>query len=371
MTKQRENGRLERRDPRASISGSMAEMGTVDLVQTLEAGKRTGVLRVVDRGRSAAVWFRQGRIVDAELGRRRAEHAFYGLLRWQEGDFTVDFGPIDRAERIRLGTQALLLEGIRRADDWNHLLARLPPLDEVYRRDDHLLSHRRAGLPDWVRELLRLFDGHRTLGRVLEDAERDELEAAEALIELFAEGVIRPGAAPEGDTPDPERVEWFSAPADPRAEPIRAAVAAPAPRVVQFPARDKKSSRAPAQPPVAQPAAPQPAPPPAAGAIAARLAPLVHVEEEAAAVSAASAAVLEEHAAAGAENRGVLVAGLLALAALAGAALGAWKVLAERSAAPAAISVEAPAAAPAPAAPRPPAPERPRRSRDRAQVNKP
>ncbi len=281
LVEKREKERLERRDQRASFSGSLTDMALVDLVQTLEMGKKSGALRLHDGARSATVWLREGRIVDCEVGRLAGEEAFYRLLHWQSGEFAIDFKPVERAKRIALGPQALLLEGMRRVDEWGRIVEQLPPLDRVFQIDYRLLSDRLAEIPDDVNGILRLVDGHRTLGQVIEDADQDDLAAASVLSKLFFEEIIRPAvpwrahdeptntplplpppsprewpAAAREEPPEPEGVDWFAGPVAPPRPPADAepppAVAASeppaapgppdgeeAPRIVRFAARPR------------------------------------------------------------------------------------------------------------------------------------
>ena len=111
-----EKERLEKKDLRASFAGNLSDMGVVDLVQTLEMGKKSGALHV--RSNATAL----GRSVTsataasstASCGKLSGENAFYRLLNWQEGEFAIEFRPIDREERIPVSTQGLLMEGMRR-----------------------------------------------------------------------------------------------------------------------------------------------------------------------------------------------------------------------------------------------------------------
>jgi CheY-like chemotaxis protein len=192
LLQKKEKERLERKDQKASFAGNLSDMGVVDLVQTLEMGKKSGALRIdASSGQSAAVYFREGKILDCEVGKLNGEGAFYKLLNWQEGEFAIEFKPVEREERIALPTQGLLMEGMRRIDEWGRIVEQLPPLDLAFEIDYQLLVDRLAGMPDEVNGLLRLFDGRRTLQQVIEGAEIDELFAASLVSKLHFEGVIR------------------------------------------------------------------------------------------------------------------------------------------------------------------------------------
>ena len=181
LLEKKEKERLEKKDPKASFAGNLSDMGVVDLVQTLEMGKKSGALHIRSKkGAEAVAYFREGRIVDCELGKVGGENAFYRLLNWQEGEFAIEFKPIERAERIPVSTQGLLMEGMRRIDEWGRIVEQLPALDRVFGIDYPILGERLAEIPDDVNTLLRLFDGRRTLEAVIEEADYEVVDEEEA-----------------------------------------------------------------------------------------------------------------------------------------------------------------------------------------------
>ncbi|RKH06576.1 response regulator [Corallococcus sp. CA053C] len=186
-----EKERIEKRETtKGGFAGSLADMGVVDLVQTFEIGRKTGVISIQGE-RTGTVYFKEGRVVDAELGRLKGENAFYRLLNTFEGQFDVQFTTLDRPERIEVSTQGLLMEGMRRLDEWGRMLEQLPPLETVFEIDYHQLADRLSEIPDEVNGLLRLFDGKRALSRVVEDSDFEDLAALGIISKLYFEGLIR------------------------------------------------------------------------------------------------------------------------------------------------------------------------------------
>lgn len=121
-----EKERIEKRETtKGGFAGSLADMGVVDLVQTFEIGRKTGLINIQGE-RTGTVYFKDGRVIDAELGRLKGENAFYRMLNTFEGQFEVQFSALDRPERIEISTQGLLMEGMRRLDEWGRMLEQLP-----------------------------------------------------------------------------------------------------------------------------------------------------------------------------------------------------------------------------------------------------
>ncbi|MCP3103775.1 response regulator [Myxococcus sp. K15C18031901] len=226
-----EKERIEKRETtKGGFGGSLADMGVVDLVQTFEIGRKTGVISIQGE-RTGTVYFKEGRVIDAELGRLKGENAFYRLLNTFEGQFDVQFTSLDRPERIEISTQGLLMEGMRRLDEWGRMLEQLPPLETVFEIDYHQLADRLSEIPDEVNGLLRLFDGKRALSRVVEDSDFEDLAALGIISKLYFEGLIRElGNAPlePVQSSKPGIEQWLNASPPPSA-PVEPAPVAPQP----------------------------------------------------------------------------------------------------------------------------------------------
>jgi DNA-binding response OmpR family regulator len=191
---------------RTRLSGSLEDMGLVDLLQTFEVSRKSGVARVVEsRGAQIEIYFRDGKVVDAELGRLRGEEAVYRALIWSAGTFEVEFRPVSNEDIIPTSTQGLLMEGMRRVDEWGRLLEQLPALDTVFEVDDRELLSRLNEIPDELNGILRLFDGKRTLLEIVDLSPFEDLSTLSTISKLYFEGLLidrhpeRLGSASSGD----------------------------------------------------------------------------------------------------------------------------------------------------------------------------
>ncbi len=264
LLQRQQRERLEsRREGRTKFAGQLSDIGVIDLVQTIDVNRKSGIIHILNReNRRGAIYFRDGKIIDAEVGRLSGPDALYRLLSWSEGMFEVEFKAIRRKEVIELSQQALLMEGMRRLDEWTHLLEKMPPLQSVFEVDYHLLAQKLAGIPDEVNGIVRLFDGRRTLLQVVEDCDYPDLETLSIVGKLHADGLIyeshpepEPQAAPGISTESGEaRLERWLATAS-VAEPVVEKPSAAAP--------ERVSTRAPAPAPF-KPIVTAPVPPPAA-----------------------------------------------------------------------------------------------------------
>jgi len=194
----------ERRDVRTRFDGRVQDMPVVDVIQTIEISRKSGVIQFVgERGRQAAIYFRDGRVIDAEAGGLQGEDAVYRLLTWGEGEFEVAFRTVRRREVITMSSQALLMEGMRRLDEWSRLFEQLPPLAHRFEVDIVELAARLGDVPDDNNRILRLFDGKRTLLEVIDASDVGDLECLQAISRLYFEELLVDldhGRSPRRDT---------------------------------------------------------------------------------------------------------------------------------------------------------------------------
>ena len=183
----RDSGSLKTR-----FAGSIQDMTVVDLLQTFEISKKSGRITLKSGSMLGYVWFKDGRVIDAEVLNLRGEEAVYRMLVWSEADFEVDFGPATREDMVDETTSALVMEGMKRADDWGRLIEQIPPLTARYQVDHEKLVDRLAEIPDEINGILRLFDGKRTLMEVVDESPFEDLSTLTTLSKLYFEGLLIP-----------------------------------------------------------------------------------------------------------------------------------------------------------------------------------
>jgi DNA-binding response OmpR family regulator len=178
------------RTSKTRFAGSLEDMGLVDLLQTIELSRKSGVLKLSSGPRRGSVFFNEGRIIDAELGKLAGEAAIYRFLLWNEGSFELEFREVRSEDKLGISTQALLMEGVRRLDEWGRLQEQLPALDSVLEVQHAELMQRLGEIPDELNAVLRAFDGQRDLTEILEVAGGDDLSTLNAISRLFFDGFL-------------------------------------------------------------------------------------------------------------------------------------------------------------------------------------
>ncbi|MFS8067867.1 MAG: response regulator, partial [Byssovorax sp.] len=184
---------------RTRFSGSIADMNVVDLLQTFEVSRKSGIVHLTNGESAADIFFRDGKVVDAALGRLGGEEAVYRALIWNDGEFEVEFTKVENPDAIESSTQGLLMEGMRRVDEWGRLLEALPPLTTVFEVDSEELLERLNEIPDELNSILRLFDGKRNLMSVVDASPFEDLSTLSTISKLYFEGLLVQSAGDGGD----------------------------------------------------------------------------------------------------------------------------------------------------------------------------
>src|SRR6185503_1758185 len=118
----------------------------------------------------------------------------YRALIWSDGSFEVEFAPVRGDDVIDTSTQGLLMEGMRRVDEWGRLLEQLPPLSTIFELDHAQLLERLNEIPDELNGILRLFDGRRSLMEVVDESPFEDLSTLSTISKLYFEGLLLPTA---------------------------------------------------------------------------------------------------------------------------------------------------------------------------------
>ena len=99
------------------LRGNLSQMNVIDLVQSLEMGRKSCLLTMTNRGDKCEIYFNQGQAKHASYGAITGDEAVFKVLRWTDGNFQIDFNGKSSQETTTLNTQGLLMEGLRLLDE--------------------------------------------------------------------------------------------------------------------------------------------------------------------------------------------------------------------------------------------------------------
>ncbi len=99
------------------VRGSLTQMNVIDLMQSLEMGRKSCQLSLTKEGEKCEVFFVEGQVKHATYGSLVGDQAVFKVLRWTGGNFQLDFEAKTDQETTQLNTQGLLMEGLRLLDE--------------------------------------------------------------------------------------------------------------------------------------------------------------------------------------------------------------------------------------------------------------
>ena len=99
------------------VRGNLSQMNVIDLMQSLEMGRKSCQLKLNSEGEKCEVFFVEGQVKHATYGALQGDQAVFKVLRWTGGNFELNFEGKTDQETAQLNTQGLLMEGLRLLDE--------------------------------------------------------------------------------------------------------------------------------------------------------------------------------------------------------------------------------------------------------------
>jgi outer membrane protein assembly factor BamB len=237
-----------------TLKGNLEVLNLSDIFQSLSLNQHTGTLRVTDGKREKLIYFAQGEITllssdkklkigdmlvaaakvsqddleyaltqqkrtkkklgeilveegfvteddVAEIVRAQIEEEIYDLFLWKKADFEflIDYcpdklkNPAHQVTKLQFNTNSLIMEALRRLDEWELISKEIPTLKEVYKvANASPAALEEIDLPDRVKAEVKLLDGERTVEAIAEETTLSEFELCKLLFELKTRKVIAP-----------------------------------------------------------------------------------------------------------------------------------------------------------------------------------
>jgi DNA-binding response OmpR family regulator len=99
------------------LRGNLTQMNVIDLVQSLEMGRKSCALTLTNDKDKCEMYFSEGQVTHAAYGTLTGDPAVFKVLRWTGGNFQVNFDGKTTQQTTTLNTQGLLMEGLRLLDE--------------------------------------------------------------------------------------------------------------------------------------------------------------------------------------------------------------------------------------------------------------
>jgi len=100
-----------------TVRGNLAQMNVIDLVQSLEMGRKSCLLTLTNDNDKCEMYFSEGQFTHATYGSLSGDQAVFKVLLWTGGNFQINFEGKTQQQTTTLNTQGLLMEGLRLLDE--------------------------------------------------------------------------------------------------------------------------------------------------------------------------------------------------------------------------------------------------------------
>jgi len=169
--------------------GDFDDIAFAELLQLLNLGRKSGTLSVRLGQGTASVHLRDGEIVHATCGSLSGAEVIYRLLGAAVGEFQFErsLQPVTRT--ITENTDSLVLEGMRRIDEWAQLEREFADLN-VLLRIRPSSADRFDTLDEEARTVLALVDATRDVAAIIRESGLEPLRAMLVITDLIGQGIV-------------------------------------------------------------------------------------------------------------------------------------------------------------------------------------
>jgi len=189
LLKEVENLQDEQIETERGFSGNLAEMNLVDLIQTLELGKKSAIIKLEHQSSTGAVYIANGEVVDANLAGLTPVKAIMRMFTWTIGSFLVDItSSVNPEKKITKSNKELIDIGIRRINDWEQIRQGLPPLNAMVIKSS---NNDYQNLNEEEREIISSLENKIRLCDLIEKSRFDDLKALEIVRGLHQKGYLK------------------------------------------------------------------------------------------------------------------------------------------------------------------------------------
>ncbi|MEZ4367757.1 MAG: DUF4388 domain-containing protein [Kofleriaceae bacterium] len=204
-------------DKPGGFAGALGALSSMfALLRAVAAIGRSGVLTLGRGFRRGEVRYCDGEITSVQAGGHHGQAALHQLLLWSEARFDFRREDVVRRRQIPLSPEELFADAERFLVGVREAAGGMSPV-EVYELDAQLAEANVGRIPSEVGGVLRLFDGQRTIGDLLEDSPYRVFETLRVILRARELGLLRPAAtarrAPTW-TPQLDLERWLVGAAD-------------------------------------------------------------------------------------------------------------------------------------------------------------
>ena len=178
-----------------ALAGDLSEFPLTDIIQLVDLSKKTGGVHMHGwrGGQEIEGWlyFRDGRIIGAELPGMSPLEAVYTFFTFESGPFSFEEDKVLEHPTITVSNEVIIMEGIMRQDAWAGIQEHVPSLMMVPR----LVPNPASGTTEINLEaeewrVLTMVNGTNTVAQIAQRGGVGEFRTCEIIAQLLSNGLI-------------------------------------------------------------------------------------------------------------------------------------------------------------------------------------
>lgn len=170
------------------FSGKLSEMNLIEVLQTLEIGKRSALVHLQNNQREGLVVVKRGEIMDASLFDSPPMDALFRMFTWVDGVFRVELQEqVSQQQRWQESTTMVLKQGTLYRDRWLQISSHLPPLQTPIKLGQVNIGQ----MSGEEQAVLGKLNGNTSFLDVIERSDFDDLSALRMLVNLYKRGFVK------------------------------------------------------------------------------------------------------------------------------------------------------------------------------------
>ncbi len=179
-----------RRSLRHGFMGHLSEMNLVDLIQTLELGKKSAIIYLSRGGSEGRVYVNEGLVIDAYIEGADPSQALTKMLTWLDGSFWVSLQRVDRLRMINEDNHDILIKGTQLIHQWRQLISQLPSLNTLLQA---IKINDSVSLTKSEYDFLGIFSDVKGVLQGIDESGMDDIEALGHIKSLLDKGYLVQG----------------------------------------------------------------------------------------------------------------------------------------------------------------------------------
>jgi hypothetical protein len=179
-----------------ALQGDLSDFPLTDIIQLLDLSKKTGGVHIQGkRGQQQLdgwLYFRDGRIIGAQLGKLPPLEAAYTFFTFTSGPFQFHDDQQIETPVITQSNEMIIMEGIMRQDAWSKIQDHVPALNmvpQLVTNPSSTGSEINLEADEW--RVLTMVNAKNTVAQIAQRSGLGEVRTCEIIAQLLSSGLIQ------------------------------------------------------------------------------------------------------------------------------------------------------------------------------------